>query len=92
MDVPVLGSLFRSRDYLNQKSDLMILVAPYIVHAVSDKQLARPDDGYADSTDPSAVLLGRLNRIYGGPGAADGPTPYRGNPGPYRGTVGFIID
>ena len=70
MDVPVLGSLFRSRDYLNQKTDLMILVAPYIVHAVSDKELARPDDGYADSTDPSAVLLGRLNRIYGGPGAA----------------------
>jgi pilus assembly protein CpaC len=92
MDVPVLGSLFRSRDYLNQKTDLMILVAPYIVHAVSDKELARPDDGYADSTDPSAVLLGRLNRIYGGPGAADGPTPYRGNPGPYRGNVGFIID
>jgi pilus assembly protein CpaC len=92
MDIPVLGTLFRSRDYLNQKTDLMILVSPYIVHAVSDKELARPDDGYADSTDPSAVLLGRLNRIYGGPGAADGPTPYRGNPGPYRGNVGFIID
>jgi pilus assembly protein CpaC len=92
MDVPVLGTLFRSKDYLNQKTDLVILVSPYIVHAVSDKELARPDDGYADSTDPSAVLLGRLNRIYGGPGAADGPTPYRGNPGPYRGNVGFIID
>jgi pilus assembly protein CpaC len=92
MDVPILGTLFRSKDYLNQKTDLMILVSPYIVHAVSDKELARPDDGYADSTDPSAVLLGRLNRIYGGPGAADGPTPYRGTPGVYRGNVGFIID
>jgi pilus assembly protein CpaC len=92
MDIPVLGSLFRSKDYLNQKTDLMILVSPYIVHAVSDKELARPDDGYADSTDPSAVLLGRLNRIYGGPGAPDGPTPYRGTPGVYRGNVGFIID
>jgi pilus assembly protein CpaC len=59
---------------------------------VSDKELSRPDDGYADSPDPSAVLLGRLNRIYGGPGAADGPTPYRGTPGVYRGNVGFIID
>jgi pilus assembly protein CpaC len=92
MDIPVLGSLFRSKDYLNQKTDLMILVSPYIVHPVSDKELARPDDGYADSTDPSAVLLGRLNRIYGGPGAADGPTPYRGTPGVYRGNVGFILD
>jgi pilus assembly protein CpaC len=92
MDVPIVGALFRSKDYLNQKTDLMILVSPYIVHSVSDKELARPDDGYADSTDPSAVLLGRLNRIYGGPGAADGPTPYRGTPGVYRGNVGFIID
>jgi pilus assembly protein CpaC len=92
MDLPILGALFRSKDYLNQKTDLMILVSPYIVHAVSDKELSRPDDGYADSPDPSAVLLGRLNRIYGGPGAADGPTPYRGTPGVYRGNVGFIID
>jgi pilus assembly protein CpaC len=85
MDLPVLGTLFRSRDFLNEKTELMILVAPYVVHAVSSKELARPDDGYADSPDPSAVLLGRLNRIYGGPGTADAPGPYRGN-------YGFIID
>jgi pilus assembly protein CpaC len=92
MDVPILGTLFRSRDYLNQKTDLMILVTPYIVHPVASKELALPDDGYADAPDPSAVLLGRLNRLYGGPGAADAPGPYRGNPGPYRGNVGFILD
>jgi pilus assembly protein CpaC len=92
MDVPVLGTLFRSRDYLNQKTDLMVIVTPYIVHPVAAKELSRPDDGYADAPDPSAVLLGRLNRLYGGPGAADGPGPYRGNPGPYRGNVGFILD
>ena len=85
MDVPILGALFRSRDYLNRQTELMILVAPYVVHAVASKELARPDDGYADAPDPSAILLGRLNRIYGGPGAVDAP-------GPYRGTYGFIID
>ncbi len=92
MDVPVVGALFRSRDYLNEKTDLMIIVTPYVVHAVAAKELSRPDDGYADAPDPSAVLLGRLNKLYGGPGAADGPGPYRGPPGPYRGSVGFIID
>jgi len=92
MDVPVLGALFRSRDYLNQKTDLMIIVTPYVVHPVAAKELSRPDDGYADAPDPSAILLGRLNRLYGGPGATDGPGPYRGTPGPYRGNVGFIID
>jgi pilus assembly protein CpaC len=92
MDVPVLGTLFRSRDYLNQKTDLMVIVTPYIVHPVATKELSRPDDGYADAPDPSAILLGRLNRLYGGPGATDAPGPYRGNPGPYRGNVGFILD
>jgi pilus assembly protein CpaC len=58
MDVPILGALFRSRDYLNRQTELMILVAPYVVHAVASKELARPDDGYADAPDPSAVLLG----------------------------------
>ena len=27
--------------------------------------MSRPDDGFADPNDPSTVLLGRLNRIYG---------------------------
>ena len=43
----------------------MVLVTPYIVRAVAQKDLSRPDDGFADATDPAAVLLGRLNRIYG---------------------------
>ena len=63
MDVPILGTLFRSRDYLNQKSDLMIIVTPYIVHPVAAKELSLPDDGYADAPDPFAegrgVSVGR---------------------------------
>jgi pilus assembly protein CpaC len=85
MDLPVLGTLFRSRDWLDEKTELMILVAPVVVHAVASKELSRPDDGFASAPDPSAVLLGRINRLYGGPGAVDAP-------GPYRGSYGFIID
>ena len=43
----------------------MVLVTPYVVRAVAQKDLSRPDDGFADPNDPSTVLLGRLNRIYG---------------------------
>ena len=43
----------------------MVIVTPYIVRAVAQKELSRPDDGYADASDPAAVLLGRFNRIYG---------------------------
>jgi pilus assembly protein CpaC len=87
MQVPVLGALFKSRDYVNHQSELMVLVTPYVVRAVAQKQLSRPDDGFADTNDPQAVLLGQLNRIYGAPVKGDV------RPGSeYRGKYGFILD
>jgi pilus assembly protein CpaC len=83
--LPVLGTLFRSRDYVNNNTELMILVTPYVVRAVAQKDLARPDDGFADASDPQADLLGSINRIYGAPGRT---APAR----TYRGTYGFITD
>src|SRR5215813_13512544 len=83
--LPVLGALFRSRDYVNNQTELMILVTPYIVHAVAQKDLSRPDDGYADVSDPAQILLGRLNKIYGVGNRAD---PNR----TYNGRFGFILD
>src|SRR5665213_3216761 len=35
--LPVLGSLFRSRDYVNNQTELMVLVTPYVVRAVAQK-------------------------------------------------------
>jgi pilus assembly protein CpaC len=83
--LPVLGALFRSRDYLNSQTELMVLVTPYIVRAVAQKDLSRPDDGFAAASDPQADLLGSINRIYGVPGRVE---PARN----YRGTYGFITD
>ena len=85
--VPVLGTLFRSRDYVNHESELMVLVTPYVVRAVAQKQLSRPDDGFADPSDPKTVFLGSLNRIYGVAGKSD---TLRGNN--YHGKYGFILD
>jgi pilus assembly protein CpaC len=83
--LPVLGSLFRSRDYVNSQTELMVLVTPYVVRAVAQKDLSRPDDGFAAASDPQADLLGSINRIYGVPGRVE---PARN----YRGTYGFITD
>jgi pilus assembly protein CpaC len=83
--LPVLGALFRSRDYVNNQTELMVLVTPYIVRAVAQKDLSRPDDGFAAASDPQADLLGSINRIYGVPGRVE---PARN----YRGTYGFITD
>ncbi|MHB2166636.1 type II and III secretion system protein family protein [Alsobacter sp. R-9] len=84
MNLPILGALFRSRDYERRETELLIMVTPYIAKANSQSALARPDDGYSDSSDPQAILLGRLNRIYGAAGA---PAPAS-----YRGRAGFVID
>jgi pilus assembly protein CpaC len=86
MQLPVLGTLFKSREYLNRQTELVVLVTPYIVRAVAQKELARPDDGFADASDPAAVLLGRFNRIYG---VAGKDKPRRGA---YHGNYGFILD
>jgi pilus assembly protein CpaC len=85
MQVPVLGALFKSRDYINHQTELAVIVTPYVVRAVAEKQLSRPDDGFADASDPGTVLLGRLNRIYGVP---NGKEPKRA----YSGNYGFILD
>jgi pilus assembly protein CpaC len=83
--VPVLGSLFRSRDFVNNQTELAVIVTPYVVRAVAQKDLSRPDDGFAASSDPQADFLGSVSRIYGVP---DRNTQGR----TYRGTYGFITD
>ena len=85
MQLPVLGTLFKSRDYVNRQTELMVIVTPYIARAVAQKDLSRPDDGFADPSDPAAILLGRLNKIYGAPGNG---APASG----YHGKYGFILD
>jgi pilus assembly protein CpaC len=84
MQLPILGTLFKSRDFVNRQTELMVLVTPYVVRAVALKDLSRPDDGYADSSDPAAILLGKFNRIYGTT-KTDPKLTYHGKPG-------FILD
>ncbi len=83
--LPVLGQLFRSQDFVNNQSELMVLVTPYVVRAVAQQELSRPDDGFAAASDPQSMLMGSINRIYG--------ASSRGEPvGSYRGDYGFITD
>ncbi|CCE00070.1 putative Pilus assembly protein cpaC [Bradyrhizobium sp. STM 3809] len=83
--LPVLGQLFRSQDYVNNETELMVLVTPYVVRAVAQKELSRPDDGFAPATDSESALLGRMNRLYGVAAKVDAVT---GQPAGF----GFIID
>ena len=84
-NVPVLGALFRSRQYQRQETELMIMVTPYIAKPLDPGQAVRPDEGFVDAHDGQAALLGRLNKMYGVVGA-------KVPAGAYRGQFGFITD
>jgi pilus assembly protein CpaC len=83
--VPILGQLFRSQDYVNNETELMVLVTPYVVRAVAQSELSRPDDGFAPASDSQSALLARINRLYG---IAASVEPV----GSYQGNFGFILD
>lgn len=81
--LPILGTLFRSRDFIRSESELVIMVTPYLVRPVAASQIALPTDNFAPPSDSVGNLLGRLNRIYG---STDQQMPT----GRYHGAVGFI--
>jgi pilus assembly protein CpaC len=81
MNVPILGSLFRSRDFQRNETELVIIATPYLVRPVERSKLARPDDNFHPENDVSGFFLNRVNKIYG---------RKEKQPGAYNGTIGFI--
>ena len=63
-NLPILGALFRSKDFINNQSELVILVTPIIVRPNEASQLSRPDEGFAPPTDLKGLFLGHVHRIY----------------------------
>lgn len=82
-DLPVLGALFRSRDFQNNESELVVTVNAYLVNPVAPTQIARPDDGYVVPTDLETILLGRLNAVYGKAAKDSAEVP--------NGSIGYIV-
>ncbi len=83
-NLPVLGTLFRSNDFIKSETELVVIIAPYIVRPVAPKKLAAPGKGLMPPSDRKANFLGHLNRIYGrGKTAPDGGL---------KGDYGFIVD
>lgn len=85
-DIPVLGALFRSRDFQNDETELVVIVTPYLVDPTDPQGFRDPDRGYVPSRDARTMFFGKLNDVYAVPGAAvdKASTP--------KGSSGFIID
>jgi pilus assembly protein CpaC len=81
--IPVLGALFRSRDFVRNESELVIIITPYLSRPVARNDLAKPDDNFNAASDGAGMFLGRVNRVYGTM-QTDRPA------GRYHGVVGFI--
>jgi pilus assembly protein CpaC len=82
-DIPILGTLFRSRDFIRSQSELVILVTPYLAKA-SNHEPELPTDRLQFANDAEAIFLGRIETMYG-----VGPSGTRGS---YDGSVGFLLD
>jgi pilus assembly protein CpaC len=85
-DLPVLGALFRSRDYLSGETELVIIVEAYIVSPTSPGNMQTPADGLQIANDAQTILLGQLNQHYAPSSAA----PASG--AAWAGPVGYVIE
>lgn len=83
--MPILGSLFRSRDFLNNQTELVIIITPYIIDPTKPQNLQTPADGLRFAGDMSTVLLGRLNKVVKAPAGANAGRAYQG-------PVGYVIE
>ena len=83
--LPILGSLFRSRDYLNGETELVVIITPYIVDPTRPQELQTPADGLRTADDMSTALLGRLNKVVKAPAGANAGRAYQG-------PVGYVIE
>ena len=84
--LPVLGALFRSRDYLSGETELVIIIEAYIVSPTSPGRMQTPADGLIIANDAQTLLFGQLNQQYrrpGDPAAADSG---------WSGPVGYVIE
>lgn len=84
--LPVLGALFRSRDYLSGETELVIIIEAYIVSPTSPGRMQSPADGLVIASDAQTLLFGQLNQQFrrpGDPAAADSG---------WSGPVGYVIE
>jgi pilus assembly protein CpaC len=85
MQLPYLGALFRSRDYQEQETELVVIVTPYLVKSMRPDEIQTPADGLQMADDLSTVLMGDLNKGFNKPSS---PPPGK----TYQGPFGYVVE
>jgi pilus assembly protein CpaC len=83
-DMPVLGALFRSRDFENDETELVVMVSAYLVSPTSEKNFVLPNKGLQTPSDLNTIFMGKLNRI--------SKTDSSGIKSAGNGQTGFIVE
>ena len=83
-NIPIFGSLFRSREFIRNETELVMIITPYLVRPTARKNLAQPDENFQPASEGASVFMGRVNRVYG---TKQGNLPK----GRYTGSIGFIL-
>lgn len=81
--IPIFGTLFRSKDFVRNETEMVIIATPYLVRPVARTALQRPDDNFNATNDAASFFLGEVNKIYG---RKEDAMPA----GNYHGSIGFI--
>ncbi|MBK5264808.1 MAG: type II and III secretion system protein family protein, partial [Alphaproteobacteria bacterium] len=55
-NIPILGSLFKSKQYQRNETELVIVVTPYLVKPVNAQDIHLPTDGFRSATDAQGLL------------------------------------
>ena len=84
-NIPILGALFRSRDFQSQQTELVILVTPYLVQPSPAGTIPVPTDTSVAANDAEGIFLGKIEKIYGVAGSGS----MRGS---FSGQIGFVLD
>jgi len=59
-DLPVLGALFRSQNFIKGETELVIMVTPRLAKPIRPAGIKLPTDSYIEPTDAEFYWLGRI--------------------------------
>ncbi len=80
-DIPVLGALFRSADYVRNQSELVIIITPHLVSPTRGEVLALPTDRVKPPSEAQLFLFGKTAAGGSGPAAEVAKQDYSGSYG-----------
>ncbi|WP_207461699.1 type II and III secretion system protein family protein [Azospirillum sp. SYSU D00513] len=83
-DLPIIGALFRSSEFLSDQSELVVIAVPYIVRPTGPQRLSDPARGFQETNDLNRYFFGKLYQRY--------PAAAQKRPAVAAEGAGYILD